>query len=240
LKEIIQDTPESEYAAAAINELLYISLTQDNGFESLKQYLSSIELLTSIEDLKKRAENSEVWCNIKLENYSAAIIKLEENINNPTDIEDSIFSLIDLSYIYFLLSQDTLKQMPVISIEGVSCKDHEEFLYKTKNWIDILYLREQNKYLDNIEVNKYKIEISPNPTNKFIQIKIISDGPIIGTGIITIHDEIGRTLKSEQLMNNSQSESIKLVNISDLIAGTYFVSLSIAKQLVAQTRMIVN
>lgn len=48
-------------------------------------------------------------CNIKLSNWPDAINWYENRILNPPSVEDSIFAIIDLGYLYFLMENSGLK-----------------------------------------------------------------------------------------------------------------------------------
>lgn len=239
LKEIIQESPESIYAQASVNELLSLAITQNTGLSSLKDYLSLVSSTSNIEDLKKLADYSSLWCDIKIENYNDVITSLEEKLSTASTLEDSVFSLIDLSYIYFLVNQDSLKSLPASILPGIVCKDHKEFIQKKAGWIDLLYQNEQSQDKEDLKSSNYIIDVVPNPAIDFAQLEVFTTKKTSIVGQISIVDETGKAVQNLPNLVLFDGGQFPL-NINILSNGLYFVLLRVDNQIVAKCKLIVR
>ncbi|MEA3504518.1 MAG: T9SS type A sorting domain-containing protein, partial [Bacteroidota bacterium] len=95
--------PETEYAVSAMKELVAIERFASNNYESLKDYYQANDGVQADTILQKLAASLSNDCDIKLENWPDAIDHYERIINEPETLEDSVFAIIDLGYVYFLM-----------------------------------------------------------------------------------------------------------------------------------------
>ena len=103
---LIDQYPKTKYAESAMKELINTEKFSTNDYSSLKEYFltaDSIVLDTNLASLATRLVNV---CEIKLGNYQEAINYFEATIINPETLEDSIFAIIDLGYVYFLMENE--------------------------------------------------------------------------------------------------------------------------------------
>lgn len=102
-KELIENYPGSKYQKAAIKEILQLTDLYDQDYSGLKMYLDTVPSLWENEEIIGITEYIMIWCDIRLQNYSAAITWFEDRILNPISFTDSILSIIDLGYVYSLM-----------------------------------------------------------------------------------------------------------------------------------------
>ncbi len=101
-RSIIASHPNSKYAQAAMKELIILEEFVSNNYEELQSYYLSI----NNESLLGLADNLANKCNEKLENWQQAIDWYEEKIANPATLEDSVFAVIDLGYLYHKINNN--------------------------------------------------------------------------------------------------------------------------------------
>jgi hypothetical protein len=106
---LIQLYPKSQYAEAAIKELVRLEEFAGKDYPGLKSYLLTNDSIIADTSLTKLADISANQCDVKMENWTGAIYWYENRILNPESPADSIFAVIDLGYIYLLMEEDSLK-----------------------------------------------------------------------------------------------------------------------------------
>ena len=102
---LIEQYPQSKFAKAAIQELFALEKFATDDYNNLKQYYENntdLELATTKEYMVSK-------CDIKLENWPDAISYYENIILDPETMEDSIFAIIDLGYVYFIMENSGYK-----------------------------------------------------------------------------------------------------------------------------------
>jgi hypothetical protein len=100
-KQIIAEYPENKYAQAALKGLFSLNpAIQDTNYTFVKAYCDSLSLNPGDSLLGKTAEWLSIHCNIRDKQYQQAINSLDSIIINPGTLEDSVFALIDLSYVF--------------------------------------------------------------------------------------------------------------------------------------------
>ena len=108
-QSIIEQYPSSLYAKASMKDLLRLEQSTDQNYTSLQDYYSMNDSIQSDSLLTSLANILVNDCNIKLQNYSAAIDWYEGVLDNPPSETDSIYAIIDLGYVYTLIEQEGLK-----------------------------------------------------------------------------------------------------------------------------------
>ncbi len=103
---LIQEYPTSNYAQAAMKELLRLEKYVDSDYAGLQNYYLTNNAIVTDTLLSHLADKLANKCDVKLKNWSKAIDWYEDKITNPSCIEDSIFGIIDLGYVYFLMEQE--------------------------------------------------------------------------------------------------------------------------------------
>lgn len=108
-KNLVDQYPQSEYAKAAMNDLFALAQFTGSDYAGLKNYYSTNSAVQSDSVLAETGEHLATRCDIKLENWSPAIEYYENIILNPESMEDSIFAIINLGYIYFVMENSGYK-----------------------------------------------------------------------------------------------------------------------------------
>ena len=105
-QNLINYYPNSEFAQESVKELFAVEQFTTNNYTSLQQTLLNDSIYLSNSELTRVAVFFANKCNLKLENYPAAILHYESIIDNPETIQDSIFAVIDAGYAYMLMGSD--------------------------------------------------------------------------------------------------------------------------------------
>lgn len=106
---LIHNYRSSFYAQASIKDLFFIEQQLTNDYGGLREYYLTNDSISADTLLMQLADVFANQCNIKLSNWSDAINWYENRILNPPSMEDSIFAIIDLGYLYFLMENSGLK-----------------------------------------------------------------------------------------------------------------------------------
>jgi tetratricopeptide (TPR) repeat protein len=107
--QLIELYPNTEYAVSAMKELVTVEKFTTNNYASLKEYYQTNDSIQANSVLQGLAESLVTVCDIKLENWPGAIDYYEDIINDPVSLEDSVFAIIDLGYVYFLMENSGYK-----------------------------------------------------------------------------------------------------------------------------------
>ena len=127
LQTLVEEYSSSVYAKTALKMLFSLEELAGNNYSSLKEYyLTHDDILTdsSLTKLSAFLANS---CDIKLENWPAAIAWFENVIQDPPSFEDSIFAIIDLGYTYWLMENTNLKSAYTGTMVQYRFSNHNEF-----------------------------------------------------------------------------------------------------------------
>ncbi len=101
--QLITTYPKTEYAVSAMKELTNIEQYASNDYQSLKEYYQNNNVIQADTTLQQLSVSMANDCDIKLKKWPRAIDYYEGIINNPPSLEDSVFAIIDLGYLYFLM-----------------------------------------------------------------------------------------------------------------------------------------
>jgi len=103
-KELITTYPESNFAIAAMHELLALTHFTDSDFATLQNYFASFTPNDS--NLFNTADFLSTRCHVKDKNWQPAIDWYEYRIENPPSYQDSIFAVIDLGDIHLMIAAE--------------------------------------------------------------------------------------------------------------------------------------
>jgi hypothetical protein len=126
-QSVSRNYPNGQYAVMALHELFALEKYLENDYETLQSYylhITDSSLLAVADFLSNR-------CNVELQNWQDAINWYESVLDDPlSSYQDSIFAVIDLSDIYKLMSEDTLKSGRIINsrypdIQPRDSREHE-------------------------------------------------------------------------------------------------------------------
>lgn len=228
---LIQQYPKSDYAQAAMKELLRLEEYVASDYGSLKDYYRSNDSIVSDTLLNKLGDYLANQCDVKLENWSQAISWFENKIANPTCLEDSIFAIIDLGYVYFLMENQGLKSAYIGNMAQFKPETKEKYFEDRDYLLSLLPGEMMNDKLRNDLTNLTYgslLQNVPNPFTGVTQIWYKVEKQV--NVIISITDITGKEIrKIEQGLMDKGTYKVDFVN-SDFIPGTYFYSLIIDGQ----------
>lgn len=123
---IIENSPESSYAEAAMKELLRVG-TMANTLGQLKNYYLNNNTILANDNLATLGDFLANVCDVRMENWADAIDWYEDKIINSPNEQERIFAEIDLGYLYLLMENSdgkaisnvvgTMKQHKYESVE---------------------------------------------------------------------------------------------------------------------------
>ncbi len=223
---LIQLYPKSEYAQAAMRELLRLEEYVASDYTGLKDYYQtndSIVADTLLVELGKYLANQ---CDVKLEYWPQAISWFEDKIANPSCLEDSIFAIIDLGYVYFLMENQGLKSVYVGNMSQYKPKTKEKY-FEHRNFL--LSLLPGETMSDNLRNDLTKLSYGsllqnvPNPFSESTQIWYKVEKRVNVT--ISITDLTGKEI--EKIAQGTKDKGTYKADFSNsnLTSGTYFYSL---------------
>ncbi|OQX73841.1 MAG: hypothetical protein B6D61_12130 [Bacteroidetes bacterium 4484_249] len=163
---LIDQYPESKFAKAAMQELFALEKFVTNDYGSLKQYYESNTTLQSDSVLIETGQYLISKCDAKLHNWPDAIGYHENIILNPETLEDSIFAIIDLGYVYFVMENSGLKSAYTGKLVQYKPASKEIFI-ENRNYLLSLLPGEQMSETMKGNISKLKegelLQNVPNP-----------------------------------------------------------------------------
>lgn len=127
---LIDQYPQSKFAKAAMQELFALEKFVSNDYSDLKQYYEN----NTDPELSETGDYLVSKCDIKLENWPDAIDYYENIILNPESLEDSIFAIIDLGYVYFVMENSGYKSAYTGNLVQYKPESKEQF-FENRNYL---------------------------------------------------------------------------------------------------------
>ncbi|MGE5318049.1 MAG: T9SS type A sorting domain-containing protein, partial [Chloroflexota bacterium] len=225
---------KSQYAEAAIKDLVRLEEYVGKNYAGLKEYFLTNDSIVNDTLLSEIAEISANQCDIRQENYALAIEWYENRIINADNSADSIFAVIDLGYVYLLMEEDGLKSnfigrfpeyKPLNKIQYNKTKTHLLSLLPGKN------IEQSNANI----VNASLIQNYPNPSNEATQItySLNSEASVS----IVINDNLGKLVQSYDLGKIAKGTHLYTLKTNNLPSGLYFYSLYVDNKLQQTQKM---
>ncbi|MCK4676876.1 MAG: T9SS type A sorting domain-containing protein [Bacteroidales bacterium] len=241
-KEIIEYHSDSKYVKASVKILLVLKRLFDQDFEGLQNYLDSIPTLWEDEITANVTDHVINWCNIEKEDYVAAIIWFEDQIENPNSYADSICAIIDLGYTYTLMDTTSNKSSGFIGNYPQYKPVSREAYEKNREYlVDLLFRKKSysnQKESKPLQAATFNLQQNyPNPVRETTTIKYsISQQSYVK---LNVYNTFGSMVKT--LVNDTQSEGEKLVtfNIQNLSNGMYYYSLQVDNEIIGVRKMVV-
>jgi hypothetical protein len=170
-------------------------------------------------------------CDIEKKSYPIAIAWFENDILNPASINDSVYSLIDLSDTYMQMQADSNQKSSMSSYVGALAqyKPHslKEYVSRSNEWIKLLFndktFGKNGNGTDTPSTGYMLKQNNPNPFNVTTQMTY----KIPETAHISI---IVTNIAGEQVMEIDQNEQVEgdhviTLNFSGKPDGIYFIAL---------------
>lgn len=168
-KLLIENYPESTYASAALKELYRLEKEVGDDYNALQSYYESNQVILANNDLKNTAYKLAVDCEVREESYMPAIEMLEELMADPTtSYEDSLYAIVELGYIYYLMENGNGKSSQVITSPQTKFVSRDLLDENTNNRLSLYFKGDVRK--GSLEQNIQKLkngELLQNVPNPF-------------------------------------------------------------------------
>ncbi len=209
-KEVIGGYPEDHYSIMSVNQLFELKKIFNQDFSGLQSYLDTTQVFQDTTDLAKLSDFVSNKCDIKLENYQEAINWYEAIIEDPETLEDSLFAIIDLGYLYLLMGDSTLKS-------GFSCK-YPQYVPKSRS----KYEHYRDKLLDLLTTSNNVSEIIESEfDNHKDRFTINSVFPNPFNGSFTISFTTLTDISLELQVFDISGRSVRLLNRNQFLTGDH-------------------
>ena len=231
LKAIIATYPRTTYSMEAAKKLIPLKKLSDQNFAALSVYYDTTAALhaDSLSDqLVYRLKNI---CTVESENYPAAIDWYESDIMNPASLNDSVYSLIDLSDTYLRMQADSNLKSSMNKYTGqlsqYKPKNQMDHASRSNEWIKLLFndkpFGDGQKPTESAQNGFSLGQNNPNPFNATTQ--LVYTLPVEGKISILIVNVTGQQVLKVDCANQAVGQHSIMVDLSDNPDGIYFISL---------------
>lgn len=223
---LIEQFPKTVYAEAAMKELVALEKFASDDYTTLKTYFQTNDSIQSDSTLRVLASALANKCDVKLENWAQAISWYENQIINPASLEDSVFAIIDLGYVYFLMENQGLRSAYTGKLLEFKPESKEQYFEHRDYLLSLLPGKTGNKdsqqSLTQLTHGKL-LQNVPNPFSGHTQIWYTTDIPARITISITdiTGKEVGQINQDQKAEGTHQAD----FNNAKLSPGIYFYSL---------------
>lgn len=233
---LIEQFPKTIYAEAAMKQLVTIEQLASNDYDALKIYFQTNDSIQSDSTLQVLASALANKCDVKLENWAQAISWYENQIINPASLEDSVFAIIDLGYVYFLMENQGLRSAYTGKLLEFKPESKEQYFEHRDYLLSLLPGKTGNtdsqQSLTQLTHGKL-LQNVPNPFSVHTQIWYTTHSPARITISITdiTGKEVGQINQGQKAEGRHQAD----FNNAKLSPGIYFYSL-VVDGVVSDTR----
>lgn len=224
-KSLIVQYPYSLYAEASMKDLLRLEQSTDQDYTSLQDYYSTNDSIQSDSLLLVLSNVLVNDCNVKLENFPAAINYYESVLDNPLSEVDSIYAIIDLGYVYTLMEQDGLKSNYTGRYTEHKPCSIKEFQIRKNYLLSLIPSKNTYRRLSSDISAGSLSQNYPNPTLDITMITYSLNK--VSNIFVRLVDNSGKTVKSFKEGNMPAGVHKIEMNVKDLPTGIYFYSLFI-------------
>ncbi|NCD00269.1 MAG: hypothetical protein EOL95_11295 [Bacteroidia bacterium] len=235
---IIEQNPGTKYAQSAMNELIDLEKYADNDYAALKTYYQTNTTIQSDPVLAPLASKLANECDIELENYTEAVNYFEGVIADPADIQDSIYAIIDLGYLYETIASGNkasiVGKMPQYKPKSV--KQFNKYKYELLSMLPVA--KEAQTGTRDYRSDAYRdFTIRPNPVKSTAMLcfTLIKDGSVC----FEIHNAEGVLLESLSKGYHPTGQHEIPYNASKLKPGLYYCSLVVNGEVMKTRKMVV-
>ncbi|MCK9618821.1 MAG: T9SS type A sorting domain-containing protein [Lentimicrobiaceae bacterium] len=239
LQSLIEQYPDSKYAEASIKELFRLEKYAGNNYNGLKQYYTSNATIQSDTVLARLGDFFANKCDVVLENWQTAINWYENKILYPETLEDSVFAVIDLGYLYFLMENSG--QESAFTGKLLQYKPNSLAEYTQNRDYLLSLLPEKSTTTSGIETtaavsNDRLLQNNPNPFSDETTISFKLTKP--SSVDIKVYNQLGAL--QQVISQSGLKKGLHTVNFnaSNLPAGIYYYSMEINGRLADTKKMI--
>lgn len=252
-KKVIEKYPDSPYALYSLKELLAVEDLNKKDYKSLQDYFKKEANIQGNELLKKQASRISNRCDIKLGNYRKAIEWFENVIEDPETLEDSVFAIIDLADIYFLM--ENKKNAFVGKRSEFKFESKQRFEQKREVLIDLLLAQKGKTQTIEQETTEKKNEketettmtpiaqqldfkVFPNPIKDEVHFQYQLDRP--AQVCIKMFDYSGKEIAIVEKTYQEKGLYEKIFNVQNIKPGIYFYSFEINGKNIQTNKIIIT
>jgi hypothetical protein len=235
---LIETYPETEYAVSAMKELVNLEKYASNDYVSLKEYYQTNDGIQADTILQKLSVSLANDCDIKLENWPDAIDYYEGIINDPVSLEDSVFAIIDLGYVYFLMENSGYKSAYTGQLTQYKPESREKFFEHRDYLLSLLPGENIGESMKGNIASLKEGELLQNVPNPFkgstqIWYKLESEATVQ----LNVYNYTGQLVGT--INGGTKSEGTHHIdfNADGLKSGIYFYSISINGQTTDSKKM---
>jgi parallel beta-helix repeat protein len=235
---LIEQYPQSKYAKAAMQELFALEKFVTNDYNSLKQYYNANATIQAYPYLAKTGDYMVSKCDIKLENWPAAISYYESIILDPETMEDSIFAIVDLGYVYFVMENSGYKSAYTGNLVQYKPESKEMF-FDYRNYLLSFIPGDQISETMKGNITGLKagalLQNVPNPFKGNTQIwyKLESESTIE----LNVYNYTGQLIRSISERTKTKGNHFIDFDATGLKNGIYFYSININGQVTDTKKM---
>ncbi len=221
-KQVVNLYPDSLLAKTSLKDLYGIEDESGGVYDSLIIYYETELTIQADSTLRKLADFLISMCEIKLEHYQEAIDRFDSIIQNPESMQDSIFAIIDLAYVYQLMQDSSSRNIYIGKFPQYIYSDYKSFAESREYHLNLLHndniINKKNPKNENI--SEISLECYPNPFKRqlFVNISTKKQSYIE----VVILNSIGQIIKKSNsfAINNKTNFEFNFLNYSN---GIYFV-----------------
>ncbi|NOY49561.1 MAG: T9SS type A sorting domain-containing protein, partial [Chlorobi bacterium] len=247
-QQLVNNYPDEEPAKHSLKELLYLEPLAGNNFDSLRNWYLTNSVILSHPELLELAKELAVKCDEKLENYQSSIDWYESIIQDPPTLEDSVFAIIDLEHLYWIMGIDTTLRNAVYigKLSQYIPESFRELRNERDYLLSLLHTNTSSSSIANKEelnktislTNNYQIINLPNPFKSITTFRFKTQ--FVGDFNIKVYDQNGKIVKNINLSNLNTGEHDIRINMDDLKPGIYYYSLNSFTGIISSNKMIIT
>ncbi len=223
---VINQYPETKYASASMKDLFTVEKFVTNDYGALQQYYNTntvIQADTVLMELSVFLANK---CDVEMEYWESAIEHYEDIILAPESTQDSIFAIIDLGHVYFLMDNSSSKSMKTTgNLLEHKPKSRDEY-YDKRNYLLSLLPFTKEKEDNNVSFSEDNILLQnvPNPfaNSTTISFRLTENS----RGNIKVINNIGEVVRENNFSKNAGLHNIEL-DMRNLPVGIYYYTLTV-------------
>ena len=231
---LIDQYPQSKFAKAAMQELFAVEKFVSNDYSNLKQFYAN----NTDPELAETRDYLVSKCDVKTENWSDAISYYENIILDPETMEDSIFAIIDLGYVYFMMENSAYKSAHTGNLVQYKPETKEQFFEDRDYLLSLIPGDPMNETMKgNIaELQEGKLlQNVPNPFKGSTQIWYKLDNE--STVQLNVYNYTGQLISTINEGSKPKGNHYIDFDASGLKNGIYFYSININGQTTDSKKM---
>lgn len=172
-----------------------------------------------------------IHCDIKDQHYQQAVNSLDSILSNPPSLEDSIYALIDLSYVYTKIEGTTNQKSMLFSTHSnLIPKMYKKYVVQREFWIEELLKSQEGdanqQLFPSIELDGRKpadiLSVHPNPVTNDLTINyVVGENGMVSLAVYSL---TGQRILQKYLGRISGS-FVEVLSVEQLPEGIFLICL---------------